>query len=80
MAIAVRCRGRIADLAECWEPPGSYLPPHRNAVFVGREPDLRARMGDSGRALIRDSMSWDSVAERFEAVYERVTRGQIPRA
>jgi hypothetical protein len=35
-------------------------------------------MGDGGRALIRDSMSWDSVAERFEAVYERVIRGQTP--
>jgi hypothetical protein len=35
-------------------------------------------MGDSGRALIRDSMSWDSVAEWFEAVYERVIRGQTP--
>ena len=45
-------------------------------VTLAREPDMRARMGDSGRALIRDSMSWDSVAERFEAVYERVTRGQ----
>lgn len=47
-------------------------------VTLAREPDLRARMGGSGRALIRDSMSWDSVAERFEAVYERVTRGQTP--
>jgi phosphatidyl-myo-inositol dimannoside synthase len=45
-------------------------------VTLAREPDMRARMGDSGRALIRDSMSWDSVAERFESVYERVTRGE----
>ena len=48
-------------------------------VTLAREPEMRARMGDSGRTLIRDSMSWDSVAERFEAVYERVTRGQTPR-
>ena len=48
-------------------------------VTLARDPNMRARMGDSGRTLIRDSMSWDSVAERFEAVYERVRRGQTPR-
>ncbi len=48
-------------------------------VALARDPDLRARMGNSGQALIRDSMSWESVAERFEAVYERVVaRGQTP--
>ena len=43
-------------------------------VALTRDPALRARMGESGRSLIRDSMNWDVVAERFETVYERVTR------
>ncbi len=42
-------------------------------VALARDPDLRARLGANGRTLIRESMSWDVVAERFEAVYERVT-------
>jgi glycosyltransferase involved in cell wall biosynthesis len=45
-------------------------------VTLARDPDLRSRLGENGRTLIRDSMNWDVVAERFEAVYERVTRGQ----
>jgi len=39
---------------------------------LARDPGMRARMGSAGRALIRDSMTWDKVAERFEAVYQRV--------
>jgi len=45
-------------------------------IMLARDPDLRRRLGENGRTLIRDSMNWDVVAERFEAVYERVTRGQ----
>lgn len=45
-------------------------------VMLARDPDLRGRLGENGRTLIRDSMNWDVVAERFESVYERVTRGQ----
>lgn len=41
-------------------------------VELAGDPAVRARMGDSGRALIRDSLSWESVAGRYEAVYERV--------
>ena len=41
-------------------------------VTLTRDPEMRARMGSAGRALIRDSMTWDKVAERFEAVYQRV--------
>jgi glycosyltransferase involved in cell wall biosynthesis len=40
-------------------------------VALARDPDLRARLGENGRTLIRDSMNWDVVAERFETVYER---------
>ncbi|HSF60116.1 MAG TPA: glycosyltransferase family 4 protein, partial [Gaiellaceae bacterium] len=43
-------------------------------VELAGDPAVRARMGDSGRALIRDSLSWESVAERYEAVYERVVQ------
>jgi glycosyltransferase involved in cell wall biosynthesis len=42
-------------------------------VALARDPDLRARLGENGRTLIRDSMNWDVVAERFETVYERAT-------
>lgn len=42
-------------------------------VTLARDPHLRASMGDNGRRLIRDSMNWNVVAERFEHVYERVT-------
>jgi len=45
-------------------------------VTLARDRELRTRMGDSGRALIRDSMSWDDVAERFESVFERAVTGQ----
>ncbi len=45
-------------------------------VSLARDPELRSRMGENGRALIRDSMNWDVVAGRFEAVYERAVRGQ----
>jgi glycosyltransferase involved in cell wall biosynthesis len=48
-------------------------------VTLARDGDMRTRMGDSSRRLVRETMSWDSVAERYEAVYERVARGQIPR-
>lgn len=44
-------------------------------VTLARDRDLRTRMGARGRDLIRDSMSWDAVAERFESVFERVTSG-----
>lgn len=43
---------------------------------LARDPDLRSRLGENGRTLIRDSMNWDVVAERFESVYERVVRDQ----
>jgi glycosyltransferase involved in cell wall biosynthesis len=41
-------------------------------AMLARDPDLRSRLGENGRMLIRDSMNWDVVAERFEAVYDRV--------
>ena len=47
-------------------------------VTLARDPDLRSRMGESGRLLIRDSMNWDTVAARFESVYERVVERQAP--
>jgi glycosyltransferase involved in cell wall biosynthesis len=48
------------------------------ATLAG-DPDLRSRLGENGRTLIRESMNWDTVAARFEAVYERVTRNQTGR-
>jgi glycosyltransferase involved in cell wall biosynthesis len=33
---------------------------------------LRTRMGEKGRALIRESLNWDAVARSFVAVFERV--------
>ena len=45
-------------------------------VTLARDPELRLRLGENGRELVRESMSWDIVAERFEAVYEYAVRGQ----
>jgi glycosyltransferase involved in cell wall biosynthesis len=35
------------------------------------DPDLRARMGAAAQRLIREELTWDAVAERFESVYEK---------
>jgi glycosyltransferase involved in cell wall biosynthesis len=42
-------------------------------VTLARDRDLRTRIGRNGQALIRDSMSWEIVADQFESVYEQVT-------
>lgn len=39
---------------------------------LAADPELRRTMGARGRVLIVESMTWDAVAERFQAVYERV--------
>ena len=43
-------------------------------VMLAQDRDLCTRMGERGRSLIRDSMSWEIVAERFESVFEQVAR------
>jgi len=35
-------------------------------------------MGARGRARIEESLNWAAVAERFEAVFERMTSGVGP--
>ena len=42
-------------------------------LALARDPELSARLAASGQALIRDSMSWNIVAERFISVYESVS-------
>jgi glycosyltransferase involved in cell wall biosynthesis len=44
---------------------------------LSRNPSLRERMGQSGRALIRSSLNWNTVAERFVSVYERAAGGSL---
>ena len=41
-------------------------------VTLARDPELRARLGDSGREEIRDERSWDAVGGRFVEIYENV--------
>jgi phosphatidylinositol alpha-1,6-mannosyltransferase len=36
------------------------------------DPDLAARLGRSGHALVRDRYRWDAVAERIGALYDRL--------
>jgi glycosyltransferase involved in cell wall biosynthesis len=43
-------------------------------LALARDPELRERMGRSGKALIRDSLNWDEVGRRFVAVYDQVTQ------
>jgi glycosyltransferase involved in cell wall biosynthesis len=42
---------------------------------LARDAALRARLGDAARLEIQTERSWESVAERFEAVYERASAG-----
>ena len=40
-------------------------------LTLAGDPALRRRLGDAGRAEIRDERSWNAAAARFEEVYER---------
>ena len=41
---------------------------------------LRAQMGCQGRALVRESFTWDAIALRYEAVYRALLAGPQARA
>jgi glycosyltransferase involved in cell wall biosynthesis len=43
-------------------------------VNLASEPELRHRMGDSGRALVETSLNWENVGLRFAEVYERAVK------
>jgi len=46
----------------------------RLAAAIGRlaaDPDLRARIGRAGRALVQQRFGWDRTAEQFEQAYRR---------
>jgi len=45
-------------------------------LALGRDPGLRARLGATAQAEIRDERSWDAVARRFVDVYERAATGR----
>jgi glycosyltransferase involved in cell wall biosynthesis len=45
-------------------------------VTLAGDPDLSARMGENGRSLVRESLTWTALAERLTSVYERVVRGR----
>ncbi len=42
--------------------------------LLARDAALRERLGAAAQRLIREEMTWEVVAGRFEAIYERVTR------
>jgi glycosyltransferase involved in cell wall biosynthesis len=72
---------RVGGLPDLVHPENGVLVDERDIdgladaiVTLSRDRELRTRLGDRGRALIRDSMSWEIVAERFESVFERVAR------
>jgi phosphatidyl-myo-inositol dimannoside synthase len=44
-------------------------------LTLAHDPPLRRRMGDRGHALVRESLNWNEVGRRFDAVYERVRGG-----
>jgi glycosyltransferase involved in cell wall biosynthesis len=41
---------------------------------LAADPDLRARMGSAAQRLVREEMTWEAVAEKFELIYERALR------
>lgn len=43
-------------------------------VKLASNADLRYGMGERGRTRVEESLNWETVAERFEAVYESVIR------
>jgi glycosyltransferase involved in cell wall biosynthesis len=45
-------------------------------VTLARDPELRQRLGSHGRRVISESMTWDDVATRFEAVYKDARKSQ----
>ncbi len=51
------------------------------AAAVGRvlgDPDLAARLGAAGRALVEERFDWDAIAAAHEDLYERVIRDPGP--
>jgi glycosyltransferase involved in cell wall biosynthesis len=55
--------------------PEKDVPALADAIrTLAADPDLRRRMGAASQRLIREELTWDVVAERFESVYERVVR------
>ena len=54
---------------------------HRLAAAIDEllgDPTLRSRIGRAARARMRTHHTWERVAERFEAAYDRVTRNSSP--
>jgi glycosyltransferase involved in cell wall biosynthesis len=43
-------------------------------AVLAADPDLRARMGSAAQRLVREEMTWEAVAEKFESIYERALR------
>jgi glycosyltransferase involved in cell wall biosynthesis len=43
-------------------------------VELAGQPQLRRRMGETGRSMVETSLNWKSVGRRFSEVYERVVR------
>ena len=45
-------------------------------VVLATDSELRRNIGARGQAHVRESMSWNAVAERFGSVYDRVAKGR----
>ena len=47
-------------------------------VTLATDPALRGQLGQAGRALIRESLNWDAVGQRFVRIYERAVHAPSP--
>src|SRR5262249_38736852 len=45
---------------------------------LARDAELRERMGAAAQRLIREELTWDAVAGRFESGFERAVAGRSP--
>lgn len=48
-------------------------------ITLAKDPELRVRMGQAGRQLVRDTYSWQVMGKRLAQVYEEVISFQKPK-
>ncbi|BAY91934.1 MULTISPECIES: glycosyltransferase family 4 protein [unclassified Tolypothrix] len=48
-------------------------------ITLAKDPELRVRMGQAGRQLVRDTYSWQVMGQRLAQVYEEVISFQKPK-
>lgn len=55
-------------------PPGDREAVVRAIVDLANDEALRSRLGEAGRKRVESLFSWDAVARRYLAIYERIAR------